>query len=186
MENATDALKIAFAVFVFVIAITITFSLVSQAKSTADTVLFYADKTSYYDIDPIKSKLTNRTVSISDVISTLNRYGKESVAVTVNLGEKSFYFDIGGNTTVLLENVVKINSAKDREENLKVFKQNYLDPLPENTEFIEEFVEVQISGIIETGADDTEIVVSSETGADGTEIIVSSVGKKVYVTYTKI
>ena len=49
MENATDALKMAFAVFVFIIALSIVFSLISQAKETADTVLFYSDKTNYYD-----------------------------------------------------------------------------------------------------------------------------------------
>ena len=49
MENATDALKIAFAIFVFVIAITLTFSLISQAKSTSDYVLSYSDRTNFYE-----------------------------------------------------------------------------------------------------------------------------------------
>lgn len=48
MENATDALKMSFAVFVFIIALSIVFSLISQAKETADAVLFYSDKTSKY------------------------------------------------------------------------------------------------------------------------------------------
>ena len=75
MENATDALKIAFAIFVFVIAITIAFSLISQARTTADHILFYADKTNFYD--KLDSKEQNRVVSISDVISTLYKYYKE-------------------------------------------------------------------------------------------------------------
>ena len=39
MENAVDALKIAFAVFVFLIALTVTFSMIAKVKSTAEYVL---------------------------------------------------------------------------------------------------------------------------------------------------
>lgn len=49
MENAADALKMAFAVFVFIIALSIVFSLIGNVKETADTVLYYADKTNYYE-----------------------------------------------------------------------------------------------------------------------------------------
>ena len=49
MENAVDALKIAFAVFVFAIAAVLTFSIVGQARATSDIVLTMNDKTSYYD-----------------------------------------------------------------------------------------------------------------------------------------
>lgn len=49
MENASDALKMAFAVFVFIIALSIVFSLISQVKETADAILFASDKTTYYD-----------------------------------------------------------------------------------------------------------------------------------------
>ena len=38
MENATEALKTAFAVLVFVIAITVTFSMFSSARKAADTI----------------------------------------------------------------------------------------------------------------------------------------------------
>ena len=49
MENATDALKMAFAIFVFIISLSIVFSLISHAKETADKILFYSDKTNYYN-----------------------------------------------------------------------------------------------------------------------------------------
>ncbi len=48
MENAVDALKIAFGVLVFVIALTVAFALLSQAKATSDIMLFASDKTNYY------------------------------------------------------------------------------------------------------------------------------------------
>lgn len=82
MENASDALKIAFAIFIFVIAITLTFMTISQAKTTADVVLFMSDKTNYYDY--FAGSLTEgREVGIDTVISTIYKYRKESFWVTV-------------------------------------------------------------------------------------------------------
>ena len=48
MENASDALKMAGAVLIFIIALTIVFSLISQIKTTSDSVLFNSDKLNYY------------------------------------------------------------------------------------------------------------------------------------------
>ena len=49
MENAADSLKIAFAIFVFIMALSMVFSLISTIKETADEVLFISDKTNFYD-----------------------------------------------------------------------------------------------------------------------------------------
>ena len=38
MENATDALKIAFAAFIFIVALSIVFSLMTKIKATADII----------------------------------------------------------------------------------------------------------------------------------------------------
>lgn len=160
MENAADALKIAFAIFVFVIAIAVTFSIISQAKSTADTVLYHSDETNFYE--HVASGVGNREVSVKEVISTLYRYYKESVSVTINIGNKSRTFDLANSSS-------NINTI---ENELASYIEKNLLNLPENTIFIEEFVEVPISGIYETGEDNTEITLSSG-------------GKKVYVTYTK-
>ena len=139
MENAADALKIAFAVFTFVLAITITFSLVSQAKSTADYILYYADDTNFYD--HLNSNENNRTVSLSEVISSLHRYPKE---VSINLGN---------------ENIITFDS--DNKELAKSVKEHLLEDLPKDAKFTEEFVEVPISGIYDIGTDGSEIIRSS-------------------------
>lgn len=159
MENAADALKIAFAVFVFVIAITVAFSVIAQAKSTADHVLFYTDKTNFYE--HLESQGSNREVLVSDVISTLYRYYKESISVTVNLRNESRTFDLSNASSNI--NTIENELAKYIRENLLT--------LDNDKTFTEEFVEVPISGIYQTGEDDTEIILSSG-------------GKKVYVTYT--
>ena len=43
MENSAEALKLAFSILVFVVAISTTFSVISQAKSTADMYTFFAN-----------------------------------------------------------------------------------------------------------------------------------------------
>ena len=70
MENATDALKMAFAVFVFVIALSTVFSLMTKTKEVADTVLWYSDKTNYYDLTDEKTD-EGRIVGEDTVISAL-------------------------------------------------------------------------------------------------------------------
>ena len=157
MEDAVDALKIGFAVLVFVIAITVTFSLISQAKSTADVVLFYADETNFYKYED--SAKTNRTVDVAEVISALYRACKESVSVTIDINGKELEFDL----TTLNANTNEI------EVELKYISTKLLE-LPSDSKFLEEFVEVPISGTYVTGEDSTTLTLNRG-------------GKKVYVKY---
>lgn len=161
MENAVDALKIAFAVFVFVIAITITFNFISQAKTTSDIVLYYADNTNFYNYESSAEK--NREVSVSEVISTLYRYYKESISVTVDLKNNKApkTFDLTGTNV----------NMKEIEEELETYIKDNLLTLDGDKRFIEEFVQVPISGIYVIGEDDT--IVAKSSGEN-----------KVYITYT--
>lgn len=109
MENAVDALKIAAAVLIFVIAIGSSFSLFGTAKHTADSIITMRDKQAYLesaDLDggilyTSSSKIQendegtetsviggvttkgDRIVSVDDVISTIYRYSKEKYGVTI-------------------------------------------------------------------------------------------------------
>ena len=164
MENAADALKIGFALIIFVIAITIVFIMISKVKSTADAVLYYADDTNYQaHMDG------ERTVTKSEVISTLYRYYKESIGVTVNINETEYIFDKGyerwGSTKL------NLNTEEQIELKLGEFMTTILNSIDKDAEFSEEFVEVPIGG-------------EYMQGEDGSEIVVSSGGKKVHVTYT--
>ncbi len=170
MENAADALKIAFAIFVFVVAITIAFSLVAKAKSTSDYVLFYADKTNFYD--RLDSKEFNRVVSTSDVISTLYRYYKESLCVTIVLPDNTYRFDLNMSKADLKK--LGLNQTPSTENAIEKMLEDFIASkliAYADAKFEEEFVEIPISGIYETGEDDTEITLSPG-------------GKKVYITYT--
>lgn len=86
MENAVDALKIAFAVFVFIIALALAFSVIGQLRATSDVIFALNDKTNEYDY--VSSEDTNasnkdRIVGFETIIPTIYRYAKEQYAVTI-------------------------------------------------------------------------------------------------------
>lgn len=100
MENAADALKMAAAILIFIIAIASSFSLFGTAKQTADSIIGMRDKQAYLESadlegvlyttsNSVKSDGTkftsngDRIVSVSDVISTIYRYSKEKYGVTI-------------------------------------------------------------------------------------------------------
>ena len=66
MENASDAIIMAGAVLIFVIALSVAMTLFSQARVTIDTVVYASDRTNYYeymDID-VSNNVKNRIVSL--------------------------------------------------------------------------------------------------------------------------
>lgn len=91
MENALDAMKMAFGMVVFVIAISASMYLLNTATSTSRILLYYADETNYLDninIDE-NSDITKRIVNVETIIPTLYRYYKENFAVQIyNKDEK--------------------------------------------------------------------------------------------------
>ena len=56
MENAVDAIKIAFAVLVFSIAIIVAFTLISQAREVSDIVLGINDHKNYEEYVDIRRR----------------------------------------------------------------------------------------------------------------------------------
>lgn len=85
MENAADAIKIGFALLVFAIAITLTFSVVGQVRATADAVFAATDKTAFYDYatEEDYNAKEDRIVSFETILPTIHRYAKEQYAVTI-------------------------------------------------------------------------------------------------------
>ncbi len=164
MENAVDALKIAFGVLVFVIALTVAFALLSQAKATSDIMLFASDKTNYYTYSKDADDTEGRIVGADVVISSLYRYYKESVVVRVydSTGKK-----IGDFNTETDKGL----SQKERKKKVNEWiEQNENELL--NGKFLETFDEVKKSG---------EYIVED----DGSELTVKSGQTSIYITYTK-
>ncbi len=94
MENAVDAIKIAFGLLVFAIAIALTFSVVGQVRATSDIIFTLNDKTSFYEYATEIDYNTeiNRIVGLETILPTIHRYAKEQYAVTI--------FDTQGNAIV--------------------------------------------------------------------------------------
>ena len=85
MENAAEALKMAFAVLVFVIAMSLGFMMISQARATADVVYMATDKQDYVVGATAMRNTGNeyRIVGLDTVIPTIYRYAQENYAVTI-------------------------------------------------------------------------------------------------------
>lgn len=99
MENAVDALKIAFAIFIFVIAIALSFSIVGQVRATSDVILALNDKANSYDYVANEDNNANnkeRIVSFETILPTIYRYAKEQYAVTIidNNGKPIVRYDL--------------------------------------------------------------------------------------------
>ena len=136
MENSAEALKFAFAIFVFILALTTVFMVISQAKSTSDTVLYYADRSNFQQTYQNGSNI----VGVDDLISTLFRYYKESLSITIkdSAGTIVAVFDtaIEGNATwratneKTLERIKEFINGddKDNKDGITFKKFTYTDP----------------------------------------------------------
>lgn len=85
MEDAAKAIEMAGAMLIFVIAITIAFLVLGQAKSTSDAVFSATDKTSHYEYvsKEAPNAKTTRIVGIETIIPTFYRYNAESLRIVV-------------------------------------------------------------------------------------------------------
>lgn len=90
MENAVDALKIGFAVFVFVMALSLSMYMFTQARTTADLVLHSSDITGYMQYEVATSGSENRIVGLETIVPTLYKYYKENYTVIFRNSDESF------------------------------------------------------------------------------------------------
>ena len=81
MENAVDALKIGFAVFVFVMALSLTMYMFTNTKESADMILHSSDLTEYMEFIEPQEGSENRIVGLETIIPTLYKYYKENYTV---------------------------------------------------------------------------------------------------------
>lgn len=82
MENATDAMMIAFGVFVFIIALSVSIYAFNNARVTADSLLYTQDESNYYEyIKTNKDEDKYRVVGLETIIPTLYKYYLENYTV---------------------------------------------------------------------------------------------------------
>ena len=103
MENAVQAIRMGFSMFIFALALTTSMYIFSICGNTAQAIVYYSDEANYYDNISIKGKTTTvRKVGFDTVIPTLYRYYKENFSVkiydkttnTTGLGTLIQVFDI--------------------------------------------------------------------------------------------
>lgn len=91
MENAVEALKMAFAVIVFGLALTVSMISFNAVKATSDLVLYTKDETNFYDYQGATGKAAeNRIVGLETIIPTLYKYYKENYTVVFKRGTYDF------------------------------------------------------------------------------------------------
>ena len=83
MESAVHALMMAFSVLIFVIGLTVAINMLSQVNNTAETFLYYADRSNFYDNIELETTDTTRKVDFDTIIPTLYRYYKENFCVKI-------------------------------------------------------------------------------------------------------
>ncbi len=81
MENAVDALKIAFAVIVFILALTVAIGMFSQLNQVSRIVLASSDITQFYEYTTATAEQSSRIVGLETIIPTLYKYYKENYTV---------------------------------------------------------------------------------------------------------
>lgn len=78
MENVADALRMAFAVLIFVIAIAIAMSLLNQANATTKQIFYSMDKITYLEqANKSEEAANHRIVGMETIIPTIYRYSVE-------------------------------------------------------------------------------------------------------------
>lgn len=139
MENAADALKIAFGIFVFIIALSIFFSLLTKVKDTADSILFSSDKTNYYEWEE-GTLDKGRIVGEDTVIAALYNSGDDLTRVVIKKGNTQIYPSSSKNIRQVIE-----------------------DDLSDGTVYLENIVEVVTGGSYRVGEDGTKITIRPGT-----------------------
>lgn len=146
MENAADALKMAFAIFVFIVALSIVFSLMTKIKGTADTVLWYSDKTNYYDWAEENTD-NGRTVGEDVIISALYTIVEEKLYIQVK---------DGATTTTFAPSILPAEVER---------RQKYInDNLNSGSNtYKERVMELTTGGVFRTAEDGTKITIQPGT-----------------------
>jgi hypothetical protein len=101
MENAVDALKIAGAVFLFVIALSVAIVSFAQAREASDTIMNFRDReTEYIDGNYYyESRGTERTVSFETILPSIYRAYRENYKVVFSGLSKPLYTRLENSST---------------------------------------------------------------------------------------
>lgn len=166
MENAASALKMVFSIFVVIMAFSITLSMLSLVKETADVVAHYSDQTNWYLYQ--NAPTDDITVNKDVIISSLYSIYDENIDITISIDSDDYRFTS--------DSYYK-NNNKEKTFNIK----------NELNEKLSEFITSGLlSGTFTMTCKEIKTSGLYEYGNDGTEIVKAQGGTKLYITYTKV
>lgn len=123
MENATEALKMAGSVLLFVLALSLSIFMLTQARETIDAVLKFSDRDSltiegdsrfYYLSD---STNTERYVGKETIIPAIYRAYKENYKIVFKFNDSSYYlFKKDVTTTIINEDGTETTTTEKNKE----------------------------------------------------------------------
>ena len=139
MENAVDALKMAGAVFIFVLAVSIIIFSFSQVRQTADTIIDYRDRTTTYSYyEPISGGV--RKVNMETIIPCIFRVYLENYRISFEGLSTPLYkmqgpngmidkysLDLETNANSEYRNVVLANDAQKKEFLRGILYHDYIN-----------------------------------------------------------
>ena len=183
MENAVDALHIAFAVLVFAIALGMSFTAFSQAKQVADIVLYLNDRTNFQE-DVEMSTNEIRTVGIETIIPEIRNYihDNEGYSVEVIADGQNYIFDIPTQNEAGI--ITDAQLQEYCEEKMKIIINNHM-----GDKFQEIYSEYPYSGgYYEVGGTKTDVETNKGkyTAGDGEVVEAVNTQTKVKITYRKV
>ena len=170
MENGAHALLMATAAIVFIVALSVSFIALGQAKATADVVLFSSDRETFQEyVNPDLESFEDggRDVGFSTVVATIERCGHENFAVKVLDRNGSVLLDID---YAVLRYENNNDVWKVMTEEINKFIRNKVGSASSDV-YRETFVEINLTG-------------ETYTGEDGTQLE-ENVGKKIYITFKR-
>lgn len=118
MENAAEALKIAFGVMMFVIALTMSISSFSQASTAIEAIIEMRDReTDYTYVQPTAN--LSRIVSAETIVPTMYKAYRENIEI--------YFFDTDGTTPLAIYYKTDEFEKRETDELGNVIGINYIN-----------------------------------------------------------
>lgn len=124
MENAIEALKIAFAVMMLVLALGLSMSSFSNARLAADSIIEMSDREKEYTYIEPSDDLLTRTVGIETIIPAMYRAYTENIEI--------YFYESDGTTPLYLYYKTDSQGERVKKSDGSDEKINYIDLSLEN------------------------------------------------------
>ena len=125
MENAVEGLKMAGAVLLFVMAISIAILSFGQVRATADTILDYEDRETEYINGNYyyETRGTEREVGLETIIPTVKRAFVENYKVVFKWSENKYLYRVKDSKTGqwVEKNVIDLETSSDKNTSSLAF-----------------------------------------------------------------